>query len=141
MNGNSFVAFFLKSPLHGMLSGSTMLISVCGRKTGRTVTTPVNYYQEGDTLWVITSRDRKWWRNVRGGAPVHLRLRGVDVEGVAEALEDEGAAAAQIGAYVRHIPMAAKSLGIRMDNGIPASEDLAQAARQRLMVRITISPV
>ena len=50
--------------------GDTRLITVTGRKTGRKYTTPVGYYQEGDTLWVISSRDRTWWRNATGGAQV-----------------------------------------------------------------------
>jgi deazaflavin-dependent oxidoreductase (nitroreductase family) len=139
MNGNSFVTLILKSPLHSMMSGSTMLISVCGRKTGRTVTTPVNYYQDGNTLWILTSRDRTWWRNLRGGAPVHLQLRGKDVEGFAETLLDEESAATQIGEYVSHFPMSVRTLGIRMNNGKPEPEDLARSARERLMVRVVIA--
>jgi len=139
MNGNSFVTFLLKSPLHGVMSGSTMVISVCGRKTGRTIATPVNYYQDGDLLWILTSRDRKWWRNLQGGAPVQLYLRGKNVEAFAEALPDEEAAAAQIGAYLRHFPISAKSLSIRMEAGEPEPEDLARAARQRLMVRVRLT--
>lgn len=68
MNGNSFMTFILRSPMHGILSGSTMLITVTGRKSGRPITTPVNYYQKGDTLWVISNRERSWWRNLKGGA-------------------------------------------------------------------------
>lgn len=67
MNGNDFMAWVLRSPLHGMLSNGMMLITITGRKTGKTYTTPVGYYVEGETLWVITSRERKWWRNLQGG--------------------------------------------------------------------------
>ena len=58
MNGNSFIAWLLRSPLHGLLSGNTLLITVTGRKTGRPITTPVNYVRDGDRLWVISNRDR-----------------------------------------------------------------------------------
>ncbi len=74
MNGNSFVSLLLRSPLHGFVSGNTMLVSVTGRKTGRVVTIPVNYVQEGDILWVLSYRERTWWRNLLTGAPVTLRL-------------------------------------------------------------------
>ena len=37
--GNLFVASMLRSPLHGLLSGSVMLITVTGRKSGRRYTT------------------------------------------------------------------------------------------------------
>lgn len=50
MNGNDFMAWVLRSPFHGMLSNGMMLITITGRKTGKTYTTPVGYYVEGDTL-------------------------------------------------------------------------------------------
>ncbi len=93
MKANDFVVLALKSPLHAIM-GETMLITVAGRKTGRKITVPVNYYKEGDDLWVLTSRDRTWWRNVRGGAPVEVRLHGHDFQGVGEAILDEPMVAA-----------------------------------------------
>jgi deazaflavin-dependent oxidoreductase (nitroreductase family) len=134
MNGSFFVKFLLRSPLHRVMSGNTMLITVTGRKTGRPITTPVNYAHVGDTLWVISRRDRNWWRNVRGGAPVKLHLRGHDVDAFAEAVLDEQAVKAHLGAYLRQILFSARSLGIRFNNGDPDTEDLARTAREWLMV-------
>jgi deazaflavin-dependent oxidoreductase (nitroreductase family) len=71
MTRNDFVTFILRTPLHVFL-GNTMLITVTGRKTGQKYSTPVGFYREGDTLWVISSRDRTWWRNVKNGANVSL---------------------------------------------------------------------
>ncbi len=138
MNGNDFIKFILRSPFHKMMSASTMLITVTGRKTGRPITTPVNYYQEGDTLWVLTVRGRKWWRNVQNGAGVDLLLRGKQQHAHAGTILEEGAVAAQIGEYVRHIPLSARSLGIRIEQGIPNPADLARVARERLMVRLKL---
>ena len=81
--------------------GNTMLITVTGRKTGRKYSTPVGYYQDGDTLWIVTSRDRTWWRNVCGGAQVDLHLHGRNVTAFAESILDEKAVAAQIGNYLQ----------------------------------------
>ena len=75
MNGNDFMAWILRSPLHGMLSNGMMLITITGRKTGKKYTTPVGYYMEGETMWVITSRERTWWKNLQGGAKVDLLLK------------------------------------------------------------------
>ena len=138
MNGNSFIKFILRSPFHGMMSTSTMLITVTGTKTGRVITTPVNYYQEGTTLWVLTNRDRKWWRNVKKSAEVLLLLRRKEVHAVAEAILDEAVVAAQIGEYVLHIPLSAKSLGIRLERGAPDASDLVRAAQDRLMVQVKL---
>ncbi len=80
MQGNEFIKILLRSPLHRLFSSSLMLITVKGRKSGRAITTPVNYYNDRDTLWVISDRNRKWWRNGCGGAVVTLRLQGRDVK-------------------------------------------------------------
>jgi deazaflavin-dependent oxidoreductase (nitroreductase family) len=139
MNGNSFMTFMLRSPLHGIMSGSTMLITVTGRKSGRPITTPVNYYQEGNTLWVISNRERTWWRNLKGGASLKLRLRGQEVNGFGEVLLDEPAVAVQIGEYVRHLPISARSLGVHMQEGQPDPADLRRLAQERVVIRIKLA--
>ena len=136
MNGNSFMTFMLRSPIHGVMSGSTMLITVTGRKTGKSITTPVNYYREGDTVWVISNRERTWWRNLKGGAPVKLHLRGQDVNGTGEVLLDEAAVAPQIGEYVRHLPMSARALGVHVVDGQPDPADLERLAKEKVMIKI-----
>jgi len=138
MTGNDFVKFFLRTPLH-IFMGKTMLIRVTGRKTGKEYTTPVDYYRVDDHLWVMTSRDRTWWRNVIDGAEVRLRLRGKDVGGFAEAILEEDAVTALLGEYLQNVPMAARSLGVRMENGQPHPEDAAKLAKERLFVKIKLN--
>jgi len=138
MNGNDFVKFMLKSPLQ-VFMGDTMLITVTGRKTGRKYTTPVGYYQEGDTLWIISSRDRTWWRNVCGGANVDLHVHGRDLTAFAESILDEKAVAPQIVGYLRHVPLSAKPLGVRVEHGVPNLDDVARLAKERLFVKICLS--
>lgn len=65
MNGNDFMAWVLRSPLHGILSKGMMLITVTGRKTGKKYTLPVEYFEADGFLWIVTSRDRTWWRNLQ----------------------------------------------------------------------------
>ena len=135
MTGNDFVKFFLRTPLY-IFMGDTMLITVTGCKTGKKYTTPVGFYREGNTLWIISSRDRTWWRNLQSGAEVEMRICGKDVTGFAETLLDEEAVAKQIIEYVRHIPMSAKALGVRVENGEPNPDDAARLAKERLFVKI-----
>ena len=113
MTGNDFVGFLLRTPLRVFL-GNTMLITVTGYKTGRKYSTPVGFYREGSILWVISNRNRTWWRNVRNGANVSLLLEGKTVNAFAEAELDEKAIEKRLLEYIRHTPMAAKSFGIRM---------------------------
>jgi len=140
MTGNDFVKFFLRTPLY-VFMGDTMLITVTGRRTGKKYTTPVGFYRDGDTLWVLSSRERTWWRNLKGGAEVGMRIRGKDVTGFAKAILDEDAVVYQIGEYLRHIPMAAKPLGVRMENGGPHPEDVTRLAKGRLFVRVSLNSV
>ena len=135
MTGNDFVKFFLRTPLY-VFMGDTMLITVTGRKTGKKYTTPVGFYRDGDTLWLLSSRDRTWGRNVKDGAEVEMRIRGKDVTGHAEAVLDENAVTEQLGEYLKHVPMAAKPMGVRMENGEPHPEDAARLAKERLFVRV-----
>lgn len=88
---NPMVSWLLRSPLHGLISSSTMLISYTGRESGRTYTTPVNYVWDGDTLLVVSPRDRIWWRNLRVESPVTVCVAGRDLRGVGRAFEGEDA--------------------------------------------------
>ena len=138
MTGNDFVKFFLRTPLY-VFMGDTMLITVTGRKTGKKYTTPVGFYRDGETLLVLSSRDRTWWRNVKDGTEVEMRIRGKDVSGFAKAVLDEETVTAQVMEYVRRIPMSAKGLGVRMENGEPHPEDAARLAKERMFVRIRLN--
>ena len=138
MNGNDFMAWVLRSPLHGMLSNGMMLITITGLKTGKTYTTPVGYYEEGAYLWVITSRDRTWWCNLQSGANVKLLLKRKSVTGFAETELDDKAVEARMIEYLQHVPQAAKPMGIRIENKIPNAEDVEHIAKDRLFVKIKL---
>lgn len=137
MTGNRFVAFFLRTPLRIFL-GDTMLITVTGRKTGRKYSTPVGFYQDGNCLWVLTSRDRTWWRNVRNGADVSLLLRGKTIQAFAQAELEEKSVMAHLQEYIGRFPMARRTLGIRMEDQKPDRVDLARAAKDRLFVKVSL---
>lgn len=135
MTGNDFVKFFLRTPLHVFL-GDTMLITVTGCRTGKKYSTPVGFYREDGYLWVLTNRDRTWWRNVRRGANITLLLRGKTLDAFAEAELEEKSVEEHLVEYIQHIPMAARSLGIRVEENAPNAEDIQRVAKERLFVRI-----
>ena len=137
MKANDVVAIALRSPLHVMM-GDTMLLTVTGRKTGRKIPVPVNYYRDGNALWVIPSRDRTWWRNLTQGGEFDVRLHGRDLKGYAEVMLDESTVAAQIGEYARRLPASARYIGLRIENGAPNGDDLARLTKEKLFVRICI---
>ena len=139
MTGNDFMSWVLRSPFHGMLSNGMMLITVTGCKTGKKYTTPVGYYEEGGYLWVITSRDRTWWKNLRGKAEVDLLFKRKFVKASAELELDEKAVEARMYEYLRHVSQAAKPMGIRMGDGQANEDDVARVAKDRLFVKLRLT--
>ena len=139
MNGNDFMAWVLRSPFHGMLSNGMMLITITGRKTGKTYTTPVGYYVEGEYLWVITSRERTWWKNLQGGANVKLLLKRKPVQGIADVELDTKAVEARMYEYLHHVPQAAKPMKVRVEDGKPNPVDITATAKDRLFVKIKLT--
>jgi deazaflavin-dependent oxidoreductase (nitroreductase family) len=132
--------WLLRSPLHGLISNSFMLITFTGRKSGQTYTTPVNYVRDGDDLLVTSYRQRTWWRNLRGGAPVTVRVQGRDLEGVGEAITDDEGVAANLLAFLQKVPNRAKYFRVGLDaNGQPNPEDVARSAQDRVVVRIRLA--
>jgi hypothetical protein len=85
---NPVMRFLLRSPLHLFWSGSLMLITFTGRKSGRRFTTPVRYVRDGQTIRCFTSAENQWWRNLRGGSDVILRTEGRDAPYRAIAIEN-----------------------------------------------------
>ncbi len=136
MNGNNFITWMLRSPFHGMLSGGSMLLTVRGRKTGKLYTTPVDYYEEDGFIWILSNRDRNWWRNLQGGANVEMLLKAKPVKGFAELELDEKAVEGQLVKYIQHKPYTAKPLGIQVRNKMPNTEDVSQVAKDKLFVKI-----
>lgn len=111
--GNAFVKAVLRSPFHRLLSRSVMLLTFRGRRTGRWYTTPVMYATAPDGSLVVASAraDRKqWWRNVRGGVPVQVRLGPRRMDGRGEVL-DEGARADAERLYLDRFPRARRAFG------------------------------
>lgn len=88
---NPVVRAILRSPLHPVLSGRMALITVTGRKTGRTYTFPVGYERSGDTVRIGVGwpERKRWWRNLLEEGPVELVLGGERRAGTAVARGDE----------------------------------------------------
>ncbi len=138
---NFFVKLLLRSPLHGLASHGMMLISYRGRKTGKPYTVPVSYAVDEDGALLTTSfKTRAWWRNLRGGVPVTLRLHGKEVDAQAEVVEEETAVADYIRVYLRRFPNLARHFYIATESdGALNAQDLAAAAARRVIVRCVVS--
>lgn len=135
---NQAMKFVLRSPAHGLVSKSILLLTFTGRKSGKTYTTPVGYSQSGDMVTLFTHAN--WWKNLIGGAPVNLRLRGQELQGLAEAVaEDKQAIAASLAAHLRQVRSDANFYKVTFDEqGNPNMTEVAQAVQTVVMIRVRL---
>lgn len=137
---NPILKWLLRSPFHGLLSSNTMLITVIGRKSGKEITTPVNYVDMGEELLTVSFKRRRWWRNLRGGAPVKLRLRGGDRRAHSVAIENDKGVAEHLDSYFKKVPQYAKYLHVRLDeHGTPVADDVLKSAKERVVILTRLS--
>jgi deazaflavin-dependent oxidoreductase (nitroreductase family) len=135
---NQAMKFVLRSPVHGMVSKSILLITFTGRKSGKAYTTPVSYSQHDSEVTIFTRAD--WWKNLCGGRPVTLRIRGRELQGLAEPVaEDKGAVASGLMAHLRKVPSDATFYGVAFDDHKnPRAEEVEKAAQTVVMIRIRL---
>jgi deazaflavin-dependent oxidoreductase (nitroreductase family) len=135
---NRLMTRVLRSPVHKLVSKNFLLITFTGRKSGKTYTTPVSYSQEGDQVSIFTHAN--WWKNLRGGTPVTLRLRGREVQGMAEATaKDKQAVAAGLTAHLKKMPGDARFYDVTFDDqGNPRSEEVEKAVQTVVMIQVRL---
>ena len=134
----SAMKFVLRSPVHGMVSKTVLLITFTGRKSGKTYTTPASYSQYGEQVTIFTHAD--WWKNLRNSAPVTLRIRGQELQGLAEPVaEDKQAIAAGLALHLRKVPSDARYYGVTFDeHKNPRAAEVARAAQTVVMIRVRL---
>ena len=135
---NPLMTLLLRSPLHGLVSDSLMLIKFTGRRSGQEYTTPVGYHRVGDELAVFTHSD--WWRNMRGGASVSLLLRGEWRTAEAVPVEDRDSVASYILQYIdEHGLDAARRIGLEFDGDDPPSKQtLIDGIYETVVIEFTL---
>lgn len=133
---NPLVRWLLRSPIHSFWSGSLMLITFRGRNSQREFTTPVRYIRVGDTVRCFTSSENQWWRNMRGGAEVLLRIEGEEKRYRATAIENDPPYVQKwLEYYLLRFPQDAAYHSIRLNpDKSPVTEDLDAAAKNAIVV-------
>lgn len=136
---NAIVKVLLRSPLHRVMSHNTLLLSFRGRKSGKPYTVAVSYRRDGEVVTCYT--DSGWWKNLRGGMPVTVVMRGRQFRGVADVISDRTSAIAEsLASHLRLVPRDARYHGVRLDaHGVPEPVDLQRAAQRTAMVRVRVT--
>jgi hypothetical protein len=138
---NHLVTALLRSPLHGLISRDLLLITFTGRKSGRSYTTPVTYSQQGEQI--VFHSTQRWWKNLEGGAPVTLRLRGRERAGYALPTQDVPTIVAAIRAFLERKGLKRAGmidLALVDPSRAPTDAELEAAARQRVLVQVRLEP-
>ncbi len=135
---NGIMLWLLRTPLHGAISRYVLALTYTGRKSGRRYAVPVNYVRDENRLLITSTPARTWWRNLRGGQPVSLRLRGQEVAAVGYAIEEPQAVGEALADYFRGVPQMARYFDVKMVNGEPDPADLARIAPSRVMIVLEV---
>jgi deazaflavin-dependent oxidoreductase (nitroreductase family) len=66
-------------------------LSVIGRKSGQTISIPVWFVLEGDTLYLlpVQGSDTQWYQNVLKNPPIRIDARGAEAEFQATPITDD----------------------------------------------------
>ena len=131
---NPLMAMLLRSPLHGFWSGSLMLITFTGRRSGRSFTTPVRYICNDGIVRCFISSENQWWRNLRDGSLVTLRIAGKDVMYEAKATNDPENTRKWLIHYLGLFPQDAVYHDIRLEKGQLNVDDLDLATKNAIVV-------
>ncbi len=141
---NPIVRFLLRSPLHGMMSKSLMLITYTGKKSGNEYTLPVTYLEDGNTIYVMPGMPEKkvWWHNIDSNTPVKLTLRGKVVPAGATRLDPQKnlkAIARILSMFILRNPPVAALFNVRRgEDGSLNVEDLDKASEKIVMIRMDL---
>jgi deazaflavin-dependent oxidoreductase (nitroreductase family) len=133
------VVALLRSPLHGLLSRDVLLLHYRGRRSGRALTLPISYVEEGGAIYLCTRPGGSvWWRNLAGGVEVEVTLRGRRCGAHAEVLEPQGPEAlAALRAFLTRNPGTGELLyDVHRTAGGPNAEDLAREVTRSVVVRL-----
>jgi hypothetical protein len=136
---NALISLLLRSPLHGIISKSCVLLSFKGRKSGNMYTFPVGYWKhEGDIVEIIPLHS--WWKNLRGNVPVTVWLKGRKYQADANTFHGDETTANDLQHLVQTSSALLRVCRVERDaQGQPKPESLYQIACSLVLIRLRLS--
>ncbi|AHH18223.1 hypothetical protein NONO_c34360 [Nocardia nova SH22a] len=128
----------LRSPLHRLLSGKLLIVTVIGRKTGRVYANPVGYAEADGALLIGTAA--AWRRNLRPGEPVRITWRGRDRLADWEVISAEREITEPYRIILTQNPTHGRFAGIGLDADGNPDRDQLRAALGRGTVVVRLRP-
>ena len=137
---NPIMKGLLRSPLHRLLSGTLMLVTYTGSKTGKQYTIPIGYFAWGQGELMSFSSAR-WWTNLRSSPQVTLLLKGHREQAVPTVIEEHEAVIDTLEEFIRRLgPRAARRLPIGLPRDRePTRDDLRNVQRGIALVHFQLA--
>lgn len=138
---NRLMRILLTTPgIQRIVGRGTALLTVTGRRSGRTYTTPVSYARDADRVIVTSHRSRVWWRNLADRPRVRIRLAGATRTGTARLVDTDAPEATELlDTYLAQQRMAARAYGATPDrDGRFDADAVAQILAESVLIEITL---
>lgn len=138
---NPGARLLLRSPMHGLLDQTVLVLHVTGRKTGRRYDIPIGYTSIEDRLILVTVDG--WRINLRGGADVEVTRHGRRLPMHAMLDEEPASVAVTYDSVIQRLgwEQASRQLGIKTSHGRrPTLLELRVAAQKDGWSVITLTP-
>jgi hypothetical protein len=140
---NPLMRRLLDSRLAGPMAKQLLLLRYRGRKSGRTITTPVGYVRDRDRVVVVTSPAYGWWPNFVGGAEAEFRLPEGWRKGRAEVVMPDDPRYDEVVALhvAKRGPGLLRGFGLDVDDhGLVRAEAKATATEKAHLVLVALDP-
>jgi hypothetical protein len=136
---NPIMTSLLRSPLHGITSHNIGIVHFTGCKSGRKLSTPLSYTQEGNIVRLLSNHNTRWWVNFRGdGVRVEMEIARQRYPGTAVLLEGDSKTLREgVRRFIHALPRDAKVYGLKLDaNREVVETSLAAIADELILVEI-----
>lgn len=136
---NPIIKSILKSPFHSLISDHSLVIRYMGSESGKEHSFPAYYQQVGNSLQVLAEKSEDWWRSLKNGANVKVLVKGSELRGWAEAIQDPPSVRDNFSQLLNAIPELSTELEVRRDeNGVYSNEDIDKNLQQLGLLTITL---
>jgi hypothetical protein len=136
---NALMRWAVTTPgIQRMVGAGVALLTFEGRRTGQRYAIPVSYDRDGDTVTLVTKRQRNWWHNFETPHDVELRLAGETFPGTAIVDDDPGRVLDYMVEFLERRPIDAKAYGLAKEERTRG--EIARIVPHIVVIRIEIAP-
>ena len=137
---NKVVVFLSETPLHLLFSHQVMVLRFRGRRTGRSYAIPVSYFLDAKTGEVscMTDVSGVWWKNLLSAGSIEITMKGTRrAVSVRVETSDQQQIGRALAGFCRRSRVSAFFAGVAMVQGEPKASDVANAAKQHVLIELS----